>query len=68
MDSDPGQQKRQPGKYTKLDNVRTECIDEVARWWGVGVSASTGCARIMFARPNPNTPPQTDVSPISFVC
>src|SRR6266851_4718964 len=33
----------------------TERIDEVARWRGVGVGASTGCARIAFAGPNPNT-------------
>ena len=33
----------------------TERIDKVARWWGVGVSMSTGCACIVFARPNSNT-------------
>src|SRR6266852_2915862 len=29
MYSDLGKQKHQTCKYTKLDNVRTECIDEV---------------------------------------
>jgi len=29
VNSDPGQQNRQPGEYTKLDKVRTECIDAV---------------------------------------
>ena len=33
----------------------TEHINEVARWQGVSVGASTGCACITFARPNSNT-------------
>ena len=40
--------------YCRARSSATERIDEVARWRGVGVGASTGCACITFAGPNPN--------------
>jgi hypothetical protein len=41
--------------YCRARSSATEHIDEVVRWWDVGVGVSTGYAHITFVGPNPNT-------------